>query len=178
MNFEIKERINMSGSNKRVSKNFEKWEENVESLGKSKKLTTLEFLKKFTTGHSCSFHSLERFSKSIKQAMIINGRKADKKQVPSSSNVISPLKKAIKEVKNWSSYSNNKDQKSIATNTLESFFRACKKYESALKTWCATNDEKLNCPAILDLVTHAYLKHVDEPMLTEKDTVQIKQQSI
>lgn len=165
----------MSGSNKRVSKNFEKWEENVESLGKSKKLTTLEFLKKFTTGHSCSFHSLERFSKSIKQAMIINGSKADKKQVPSSSNVILSLKNAIKEVKNWYSNSNNVHQKSIVTNKLLLFFEACKKYESDLTKWCKDSDENLNCPAILNLVTDAYLKHVDEPMLAEKDIVQIKQ---
>ena len=168
----------MSGSNKRVSKNFEKWKDSVENLGKSKKLTTLEFLKKFTTGHSCSFHSLERFSKSIKQAIIRNGRKADKKQVPSSSNVILSLKNAIKEVKNWSSDSNNGNQRSIATNKLQLFFEACKKYESNLTTWCRDSDENLKCPAILDLVTDAYLTHVDEPMLAEKDIVQIKQQSI
>lgn len=175
MNFEIKERINMSGSNKRVSKNFEKWEENVETLGKSKKLTTLEFLKKFTTGHRCSFHSLERFSKSIKQATIIDGMKADKKQVPSSSDVILSLKNAIKEVKNWYSNSNNVHQKSIATDKLQSFFGACKKYESDLTKWCEDNDKNLKCPAILNLVTDAYLKHVDEPMLAKKDIVQIKQ---
>lgn len=167
----------MSGSNKRVSKNFEKWEENVESLGKSKKLTTLEFLKKFTTGHSCSFHSLERFSKSIKQATIIDGMKADKKQVPSSSNVISSLKNAIKEVKNWSSDSNNGNQGTIATNKLQSFFGACKKYESDLTKWRKDNDEDLKCPAILDLVTATYLRVADR-MLNETDIAQIKQQSI
>lgn len=168
----------MSGSNKRVSKNFEKWEENVESLGKSKKLTTLEFLKKFTTGHSCSFHSLERFSKSIKQAIIVNGRKADKKQMPSSSsNVISSLKNAIKEVKNWYSNNKNDNQRSIAANKLKSFFEACKKYESDLTKWCTNSDANLKCPAILDLVTDIYLR-VADPMLNETDIVQIKQQSI
>lgn len=167
----------MSGSNKRVSKNFEKWEENVGTLGKSKKLTTLEFLKKFTTGHSCSFHSLERFSKSIKQAIIIDGRKANKKQVPSSSNVISSLKNAIKEVKNWYSNNKNDNQRSIAASKLQSFFCECKKYESDLTTWCTDSGANLKCPAILDLVTDTYLR-VADPMLNENDIDQIKQQSI